>query len=356
MTAITAPEDIQACSEILRSAEFDVLDLSAYFGEVEAQSGLPLPNIRALIARLLFFVRGDSHVPLRRAALAFLRPAVVASWQSAVAVCAEAAAARLDGTGEVDLVADFARPVCAESICRVLGLPSERGSQFDRWAEEARWLTEPMLPMRRLLTIEAVLEEFAAVVAEAMDGPAPAEAEGRPTFLHHPLPGLSDEDRLWLAIVLYGAGQSTLHTLANILLRVAGTTLERRSLLLDPATRMAAVDRLIADGGSIQFISRIARYGPAAQTRIDLPIAAANRATLGGACPLATRDLRTTPHLAFGAGPHKCVGALLARLIMAEALTSLLRRFPAFAAARPPRGFQTSVVIVSPIDLPCTLN
>jgi cytochrome P450 len=354
MNAIHAvpPLDLESCRALLHDPAFDVVDLGAYFAEVEAASGVPLPNIRAQIARLLFFVRGDAHVELRRAALGFFRPAVITGWQPVIAACADTEAARLPAGGTADLVARFAAPICSQSICRILGLQADRSAEFDLWTEEARWLTEPMLPLRRLRAIEAALGHFAAAIAEAMAAPPPAEAEGRPTFLHHANPGLADEDRLWMAIILHAAGQSTLHTLANILLRLARLPAGQRAPLGDPIRRMRAVDRLIAADGSIQFISRVTGRGE----RIDLPLAAVNRESLGGRCPL---DLDAPPapaHLAFGAGPHKCVGGLVARLIIADSLTSLVRRFPTFALAREPRSFQRSTVIASPCDLLCTLD
>ncbi len=360
MSATTASFDIETCRAVLRNPEAEVLDLPAYFADLEARSGVPLPNVRAQISRLLFFVRGDRHLELRRAVLSFFRPAVVAAWRPVIAECA---ARIVDGLpGESDLVSDFAAPISSEAICRILGLPVARRAEFDVWVEEMRWLTEPMLPMRRLRAIEARLVDFAAAVSEAMRAP-PEGAEGRPTFLHEPIPGLADEDRLWLAIVLYGAGQSTLHTLANILMALTDMPMDERAVLLDPDLRMAAVDRLTALGGSIQYVSRlagtdmqIAGRSLAPGERIDLPLAAANLDMLGGTCPLDHSSGPAAPHLAFGAGLHKCTGALLARVIMAEALTSLIGRYPRFTLARPPRGLQSSVVIVSPLDLVCTLN
>lgn len=343
--------DASACRALLRRPDLEVMDLAGYFADVERRSGEPLPHVRAQVDRLLFFVRGERHRALRAHAQAFFRPGLVAQWRPAVAACAEAVVGRLGETA--DLVEAFAGPVSSEAICRILGLPVEQRARFDEWVEEIRWLTEPMLPLRRLRVIERRLGEFAEAV-RAAGRTAPA---GPPTFLHAPLAGLDDDDRVWLAVVLYGAGQSTLHTLANILDRLLDAP-EERAALLDETERMAAVDRLIAIGGSIQYVSRLAPAGFEAcgvrrpeGGRIDLPLAAANRAQVEQA-----RLAAAAPHLAFGAGLHRCVGALLARTIVAEALAALLRRYPNVSRLRPSRGMQSSAVIVSPLDLPCRLK
>ena len=44
--------------------------------------------------------------------------------------------------------------------------------------------------------------------------------------------------------------------------------------------------------------------------------------------------------LAFGVGPHTCVGAPLARVELQVALASLLRRFPSLALAVPESELQ----------------
>lgn len=43
-----------------------------------------------------------------------------------------------------------------------------------------------------------------------------------------------------------------------------------------------------------------------------------------------------TPHLAFGHGVHRCVGAELARMELRIALPALVRRFPVLRLAVPP--------------------
>ena len=48
-------------------------------------------------------------------------------------------------------------------------------------------------------------------------------------------------------------------------------------------------------------------------------------------------DRHPNRHIAFGTGPHACIGAHLARLEMRVALEEMLRRFPDHRVAEPGR-------------------
>lgn len=348
--------DVEACRQILHDPDFEVVDMGGYFAELEAQSGMPLPEIRRIVDHLLFVNRGPTHVGLRRAALAFFSTANIRAWQPVIAARAEAAAASLEGRDEADLVEDFARIVSGDVVCRVMGLPADRRDAFDGWTDEALWLIEPLLPMRRLPGIRRALAEYRGAVEQALRDPPRQDDPALPTFLRHPIEGLGDEDRIWLAMGLYGASNVTRHTLANNLLHLAKVPPGDREVLLDPKRRMAATERLIAAGSSFETVARYVRDPDGGESRIEVPIAAASLAALEGTCPVGGADRGAPAHVAFGSGLHKCVGALLARLIIAEALTALVRRFPAFSLARPPSGFIRSVMVASPLDLHCRLH
>ncbi|MEU4346116.1 cytochrome P450 [Streptomyces sp. NPDC023838] len=62
------------------------------------------------------------------------------------------------------------------------------------------------------------------------------------------------------------------------------------------------------------------------------------------------------PHMAFGHGPHACVGPLLARMEAEVVLSTLISRFPTMRLAIPPHemNWQTDVLIRGPVDLPVT--
>ena len=64
----------------------------------------------------------------------------------------------------------------------------------------------------------------------------------------------------------------------------------------------------------------------------------------------------SNPHLGFGAGPHHCLGAALARMELQEALGGLLRRLPGLRLAVPEERlrFKPGLVVRSLESLPVT--
>ncbi|MBC2640416.1 cytochrome P450 [Rhodococcus wratislaviensis] len=65
--------------------------------------------------------------------------------------------------------------------------------------------------------------------------------------------------------------------------------------------------------------------------RVHFPVAAANRDPKYYPDPDEVRfDRDARPHLAFGIGPHRCLGLNLARLELKIAFTELRRRIPKF--------------------------
>ncbi|NJP81328.1 cytochrome P450, partial [Streptomyces sp. AA8] len=67
-------------------------------------------------------------------------------------------------------------------------------------------------------------------------------------------------------------------------------------------------------------------------------------------------DRQGPPHVAFGHGPHFCVGPMLARMESELLLATLARRLPTMRLATPQAEvrWQTEVLIRGPVALPVT--
>ena len=65
-------------------------------------------------------------------------------------------------------------------------------------------------------------------------------------------------------------------------------------------------------------------------------------------------DRERNPHLSFGVGPHRCVGAELARMELRAAFPALARRFPTLRLAVPiaDLAFRNSSIVYSVQTLP----
>ncbi len=356
---------------ILRSKAFRVVDLADYFRKLGEQSGYPLDNLIRITEKIPFFVNGNEHLTLRRIAMSFFRTDKIRNWDPVILDCVNQALDAMVGLECVDLVSEYAAVVSSTSICQILGLPPAGRKRYDQMAEEIRWVIEPFLPLSQLRRIDEVAgkfyQELASLDREPREqGPQPflAELTNVPTEF-------TEADVLWLTIALYVAGQSSLHTLANILVTLAETPAEQRMGLLEPDKLNAIVDALLRTGGSIQYLSRIALNDVKIEDhqfirgeRVEVEIAAANITEAGGRCPFshATEDTIgidtiTGSGLAFGVGAHKCVGAELTRMVARHALSGIMSRFPLLRALPgSPNDYHHSRAIKSPLDLLCHLS
>jgi cytochrome P450 len=76
---------------------------------------------------------------------------------------------------------------------------------------------------------------------------------------------------------------------------------------------------------------------------VELCIAAANRDPARFPDPFTLRlDRAPNPHLSFGGGIHRCIGAPLAKVLVVTALRTLLKVAPEFRAAQPLFTLQTT--------------
>ncbi|HET8601446.1 MAG TPA: cytochrome P450 [Segeticoccus sp.] len=258
-----------------------------------------------------------------------------------------------EGDAPIDLVSGFAFPVPFRVICELLGLSMEECEQF-RTLGQARF--DFSGGARGLLGAAAPTREFLIGVA-ARQRQRPGEGLIGSLVRSHG-DELDDVELGGLADGLFLGGYETSASMLAL-----GTM----ALLQDPAQYAALcrepddVERLVEE--LLRYLSvvqvafpRFARVDHElggqrirAGDAVVCSLAAANHAEQFGPTRQRLDTQRVGPpgHLAFGHGPHRCVGAELARAELRIAFRALVGRFPHLSLAADPAELQfrpTSIV------------
>ncbi|HEY3502839.1 MAG TPA: cytochrome P450 [Actinocatenispora sp.] len=244
-----------------------------------------------------------------------------------------------------DLRAGIGFPLPVYVICNILGVPAEDRDRFSYWSDS-------FLSVTRYTTEEtaAAQAEFTRYMAEHIHAKRARPTDDILSLLIQESAaegaGLTDEELQFTGMGLLVAGHETT---ANMIGKMIGMLLADRirweQLLADPALVRTAIDetlRLDANAGFglrrylTEDVELDGHTLPEGST-VVCSMAAANRdeSTFTDA---ATMDLGRSPnpHLAFGAGPHACLGQSLARTELQVVLETLLRRLPTLHLAVPP--------------------
>jgi cytochrome P450 len=239
--------------------------------------------------------------------------------------------AALDG-GTLDVAPDLAIPVVNHALAAALGRPPEEAERWSTWGvhvfdtETGERASNPALE-----------DYLTSVVDDALTKPgddffgmlATAEINGRP---------LDREEMLGFGNLVFAGGRDTVvATLVASIAHLSANASDWERLRADPDLIETAVEELLRLASPLPFIGRHATHSCthggatiADGDLVALGFAAANRdpAVFERAddCVI---DRRPNRHLAFGHGPHTCLGAHLARMelrVTLERLAASVRR------------------------------
>jgi cytochrome P450 PksS len=248
--------------------------------------------------------------------------------------------------GRIDLIRDYALPLPSTIIAEMLGVPAEDRHAFHRAssalisAASSSWAMVKAVPnawslLRYIRRI--VRKRRADPRDDLVSALARAEEAGD---------RLSEDELLAMIFLLLVAGhETTVNLIGNGVLALLEHPDQMDRLRSDPALIRPAVEELLRYSCPVEMATE--RYASEDVTiagatiprgsMVFAVIASANRDDRQFADP-DRLDLTREPnrHLAFGLGPHFCLGAPLARLEGQIAIDTLLRRAPGLRLAPPP--------------------
>lgn len=249
-----------------------------------------------------------------------------------------------------DLLPAFAQPLPVIVIARLLGVPEAMAPQLLAWSNAM----VAMYAARRSRAIEeaagTAAADFAAFLRGYIDERRARPADDLITRLiaaEEDGARLSTDEMISTCILLLNAGhEATVHTLGNAVKALLEWAPDRASLAraLDREHIADTVEEVLRFDAPLHLFTRqvyaeaeIAGHRFSRGDQVALLLGAAGRDP--ALCPEPERfdPFRPeTPHLAFGAGLHFCVGAPLARLELQIALPALFAERPELRLARPP--------------------
>jgi cytochrome P450 len=262
-----------------------------------------------------------------------------------------------------DLRELFALPLPIQVICHLLGVPYQDRARFRAWTELAYSMSMAEEPR-----VRAAMDSLLAYMADLV-------AAKRKTVLDHGGQPADLLDELVLARDDEGRDRLDADELVSfgLNLLVAGHETSANQIASFVATLLREPgnwDRLVQDPslvpGAVEELLRFTRLSEVGQLRVTkedveiagtlIPAGEGVMAAIGSANrdPRAfdrpdELDLDRAPnqHLAFGHGPHFCLGAPLARVELQESLYSLTTRFPKLRLDRPAEDLKWRRVLVS---------
>ena len=256
-----------------------------------------------------------------------------------------------------DLVKEYVDPIPSTVIAHVLGVPTEDFNRFRRWSDELLENMNTQLAGEPL-TLSQTHPEFAAYIQHHIDirraAPEPPDdLIGR--FIAADIDGepLSDAMIRTQAINLIIAGnETTRNWLGNFFATLAQSPDLYGEVRAHPEIRETFMEESLRRDCPVQIVARAAMEDTVIENRhipvgdqVVFGIASANRDEKVFQNPaefdFARPDLKK--HLAFGAGPHICPGATLARLEARIALEVFCEKIASFEVA-PDYEFQYNPV------------
>lgn len=259
----------------------------------------------------------------------------------------------------VDFVAAVSVPLSIGVICAFLGVPREMTSDMLRWTRGmmgvmggslAEGSAEAAQAAADMAQMHAYLVEQLALCAQTpredfMSTVAAVELDGKP---------LPDASQLNAAISVVIAGTDTTRSFFSGAIETFCEHPDQwEKLVADPGLIPSATEELLRWVCPVLHFGRrvtqpvVVRDQPMAEGEFLIMLyEAGNRdeEVWPGAETFDVTRGNRSPHLSFGSGIHRCVGAALSRLEVRVALEGLIKRFRSLEAAGPPVRIPSNLV------------
>lgn len=339
--------------DLIKQVELDPATFSSQRGGILMSYGLPEvprhPLLHSSSLNSLINLDRPHHTPLRMEHMAWFRPDYVAELKKKVDAKVNALLDDMQAKGPVvDMVEMFSAELPLFTLCEILGVPEADRPKLVHWMhylENAQYQAQqeglgnlaPEQIMEFMDQIQALFDYGRHQLKLRRENPqndllsaiANSKIDGEP---------LSDEflDGSWLLIVFAG-NDTTRNSLSGTMKLLTKHMDQREKLIANPDLFPNFVNEAIRMVSPVTYMRRTltkdAELGGQALSEGDKVVmyyAAANRdpAKFENPDSFDIERANANEHLAFGNGPHVCLGKRVAIMQLETAYQNILRRFP----------------------------
>jgi cytochrome P450 len=298
-------------------------------------------------ATVMLFADPPIHTRLRRLVSRDFTPRRIRELEPRVREIAKLLLDEVERKRELDVMRDVANALPVMVIAEMLGVPSELYARFKRWSDAVisggNTLPGMPLPDDVIQAGDELREYLAAQIVKLRAQPGP-DLISALVAAHDDGEAMTADELLAFVVLLLLAGNETTTNLIGNGMLALGRNPEQTNLLRrTPELMPRAIEEILRYDGPVQATTRRAQVdvevgGTAisAGTECFIVIGAANHDPAQFDDPDRfdiTRDPRD--NVAFGDGIHFCIGAPLARLEGAIAISGMLERFPRLRLSDP---------------------
>lgn len=266
-------------------------------------------------------------------------PEVIAQVESLV----DAALTDAFSRSQLEIVREFALPLQSRALTLLLNVPMSEADLWIRWGVHVFRDGEAG---RKGVALENYLSERFDQ-AEAQPGADFFSALTQATYQGR---RLSRDEMMGFANLTFAGGRDTIiHTISSVLAHLASHPADLDFLRQDPSRIVHASEEFFRVISPLTHIGRVCPqatgvegHAVPADGRVSLCWASANQDAAVFESPEEVRlDRKPNPHLAFGFGPHLCIGAPHARLILRTLLQKCVERVGSLTILSAEPGVET---------------
>jgi cytochrome P450 len=303
--------------------------------DYQGEMGVPRPEGQPALG--IGEVDGPYHQALRHALAPFFSPGAVQKMRPFMEQSAHWFLDQRIGDGQMDLVLDYASPVPAILTMKLMGLP------YDTWQRYANLFHSVMAVPQDSPEYAEAIAEVPAMMQGVLEFAATRRAEAGDDLtsflIQFEFDGKRLDDAQLLNILwnLIAGGVDTTTSQTALTLRHLGTNPELRQQLIDhPGLHRTATDEFLRYFSVNQQLSRTVTRDVVLggqhfrrNDRVVISWLGANHDEQEFERPdEIVLDRAPNRHVAFGLGPHRCIGSHLARLMSGVMVKAALDRIP----------------------------